>query len=155
MLMWFASGVAMLFVHWPEVSEAERAAGLPAIAWARCCDFGAIRDEQQVTHAVVEDLAGRPVLRFDGEVLDLASGALLHQVSAQEAAKVADAYVHAPGGTRWRTELVARDQWTVTGYFDKRGRSGGCTPTMRVEPTSTSRRTPGRCRRSPTGRGGS
>ena len=123
MLLWFASGVAMLFVHWPEVSETERVAGQPAIVWAECCDFGRLRDEQQVTHAVVEDLAGRPVLRFDGEVLDLATGVLLHHVGAAEAIPVAEAYaaahgvpVNSPAGP----ELVERDQWTVTGYFDKR-----------------------------------
>jgi len=123
MLLWFASCVAMLFVRWPEVSEAERVRALPPIAWAECCDFGKVRDEQQVTHAVVEDLAGRPVLRFDGEVLDLATGVLLHHVGAGEAIPVAEAYAEAHGvavNSPAEPERVERDQWTVTGAFDKR-----------------------------------
>src|SRR6185436_5888859 len=66
MLLWFASGVTMLFVRWPEVAETERAQALPSIAWARCCNFGGVQDVQQVFGGTVEDLAGRPVLRADG-----------------------------------------------------------------------------------------
>jgi hypothetical protein len=122
MLLWFASGVVMLFVHWPELGEADRAAGLPPVAWARCCNVGLVQDVQQLTTATVEDLAGRPVLRFDGEVLDLSSGDLLHHVSAADAAIVAQGYAHAHGlhGAPGMPQRVERDQWTITGYFDKR-----------------------------------
>lgn len=122
MLLWFASGVVMLFVHWPEVTDARRAAALPPINWTACCDFGPIRDEQQVRRAVVEDLAGRPVLRFDGETLDLATGTLVHAVGPAEAARVAAAFARAEGVPAGRVvqRAVQRDQWTVTGYFDRR-----------------------------------
>ena len=122
MLMWFASGIVMLFVHWPEVTESEREAGLAPIAWTHCCTFGDTQDVQEVKRAVVEDLAGRPVMRFDGQVLDLESGRPVHAVAASEAAHVATAYATAAGVSGWprSPERVERDQWTVTGYFDRR-----------------------------------
>jgi uncharacterized iron-regulated membrane protein len=122
MLLWFASGLVMLFVHWPEVTDQERAAGLPPIAWSQCCRFGDVQEVIQVQGASVEDLAGRPVLRFDGQALDLATGRVIHHVSGDEAARVAQAYVAAHGvaGRPGVPIAVERDQWTVTGYFDKR-----------------------------------
>ena len=122
MLLWFASGVVMLFVHWPEVTDKERAVGLPPIAWSRCCAFGDTQDAIQVQGASVEDLSGRPVLRFDGQVLDLATGRMVHDVTAAEAGRVATAHAAAHGiaGRPGAPETVQRDQWTVTGDFDKR-----------------------------------
>ncbi|WP_293682319.1 hypothetical protein [uncultured Phenylobacterium sp.] len=122
MLVWFASGVAMLFVHWPEVTEAERAAGLAPLTWGQCCHAGDIQDVQQVTAATVEDLAGRPVLRFDGQTQDLTTGAFIHEVSGADASRIAETYARAIGVPVASSSLtwVDRDQWTVTGYFDKR-----------------------------------
>lgn len=122
MLLWFVSGVAMLWVHWPDVSDHERAAAQPPIAWTRCCNFGDVQEVLQVSNAVVEDLAGRPVLRFDGNTLDLATGQEIHQVSSADAARVAQAYAaaHGIGGRPGTPEAIERDQWTVTGYFNKR-----------------------------------
>lgn len=122
MLLWFASGIVMLFVHWPEVSDDERAAGLAAIRWERCCTFGDLQDVRQVSAATVEDLAGRPVLRLDGEAIDLTTGRAIHRISPDQAAVVAAGYARAHGivGRSGTPETVERDQWTVTGYFDKR-----------------------------------
>ncbi len=122
MLLWFLSGVVMLFVRWPEVTAQERAAGLPPIAWSQCCTLGEAQPAQELRHATVEDLAGRPVLRFDGGVLDLSTGAPVERVTADEAAAVARAYAAAHGiaGTPGAAAAVTRDQWTVTGYFNAR-----------------------------------
>lgn len=122
MLLWFASGIVMLFVHWPEVTDEERAVGLAPIAWGQCCRFGDVQDVQQVMRGTVEDLAGRPVLRFDGGVLELATGQPVHRVSSADAAIVAASYANAYriAGRPGTPEVVERDQWTVTGYFDKR-----------------------------------
>lgn len=121
MLVWFLSGVVMLFVRWPDVTPQERAAGLPPITWTACCDLGAAQPAQAVESATVEDLAGRPVLRFDGQVLDLSTGAPVEQVAADDAIQVARAFAAAHGilGAPARTDRIERDQWTVTGYFNK------------------------------------
>ncbi|ODT88921.1 MAG: hypothetical protein ABS78_04775 [Phenylobacterium sp. SCN 70-31] len=121
MLVWFLSGVVMLFVRWPEVTAQERAAGLPPIAWSACCALGEAQPAQEIRHATVEDLAGRPVLRFDGRMLDLSTGAPIDRVTANEAAAVARAYAAAHGiaGSPGAAVAVERDQWTVTGYFNR------------------------------------
>lgn len=121
MLLWFLSGIAMLFARWPEVTDDARAAGLRPIAWEQCCAFGDVQDVQQVMAARVEDLAGRPILRFDGQVLDLTTGEPVHHVASDRAAAVAAAYAAGRGiaGRPGVSRAVERDQWTVTGYFDK------------------------------------
>lgn len=122
MLLWFASGIGMLFVHWPEVTDGERAMAQPPIRWERCCAFGDTTGAQVVASATIEDLAGRPVLRMDGEIVDLATGRAVERVSAGEAAGVAAQFARAHGiaGRPGAARLVERDQWTVTGYFNKR-----------------------------------
>jgi hypothetical protein len=37
MLTWFASGIVMMYVGFPQPAGSERLRGLPAIAWADCC----------------------------------------------------------------------------------------------------------------------
>lgn len=122
MLVWFLSGIGMLFIRWPEVTDAQRAAAQPPIAWAGCCAFGDTPGAVLVRRAVVEDLAGRPVLRWDEGVLDLATGQPIHHVGADEAAAVAHAYARAHGvsGAAGPPRRVTRDAWTVTGYYNAR-----------------------------------
>lgn len=122
MLLWFLSGVVMLFVHWPEVRDEQRAAGLAPISWAQCCKFGETQDVQIIVGGTVEDLAGHPVLRADGETTDLTTGRMVHEVSAADAAIVAANYAKAfqIAGKPGTPDRVKSDQWTVTGYFDKR-----------------------------------
>lgn len=117
MLLWFASGVVMLFVRWPEVTPAERTAGLAPIPWARCCDLSALDPAQVVDGGSVEALAGRPVLRTGGETYDLSTGQVLAPLSRAAAMQAAQLHAgRAPASAR----LVQRDQWTVTGYFNAR-----------------------------------
>jgi hypothetical protein len=117
MLVWFASGIVMLFVRWPEVSDAERTARLPPIPWTACCDLSGLPPAQVLDEAVVEAVAGRAVLRAGGETFDLARGGVMAPLTRTEALAVAQAHAgKRPEGAR----LVARDQWTVTGYFNSR-----------------------------------
>lgn len=117
MLLWFASGIFMLFVRWPEVTEAERVAGLPPIPWERCCDLTSFGPEQPLADGVIEAVADRPVLRSGGETYDLQRGGVLKPLTEAEALAVATAHTgRIPDAAR----LVERDQWTVTGYFNKR-----------------------------------
>jgi hypothetical protein len=120
MLVWFLSGIVMLFVQWPAVSDEDRAAALAPIDWSRCCAYGATVEPQVVRHAVVEDLAGRPVLRLDGDTIDLTTGQPLAHLSAAEAWRVAAGYGAATrlAGKPQSERLIERDQWTVTGQFN-------------------------------------
>src|SRR6201993_2536296 len=66
MLVWFFSGIVMMYVGFPQPAGSERLRGLPAIAWADCCRVDAISmpDSQPVSRAEIEMLLGYPVLRL-------------------------------------------------------------------------------------------
>ena len=71
MVMWFASGIVMMYVAYPERSEKERLRTLPPITWDLCCDLDQqqMADDQPIRAAVLESLRGEPVLRLrpDGQ----------------------------------------------------------------------------------------
>jgi hypothetical protein len=116
MLVWFLSGIVMLFAHWPEVTEPERTAALGPIDWSRCCDLGpASRDVEVVEGATLEQVGARPVLRVGGETLDLTTGTAA-QFTEADAIAAAEAFA---GARAEAVTPVTRDQWTVTGYFDR------------------------------------
>lgn len=123
MLMWCLTGVTMLFVHYPEVTETQRLAWLKPVDWSRCCTFGeAVQGPVMVSGAQVEDLAGAPVMRLrlvSGErtLIDLASGREIHHIDDATARAVA---AETCGGCRVAAAAsIASDQWTVTGAFTK------------------------------------
>lgn len=120
MLVWFASGLVMLFVRWPEVTPAERAAALAPMDWRHCCVLGDLQGPQTVAAARIEMAVGRPVLRLDDEVLDLSTGRRFAGVSPAGAAQAATAFAATRGvhAQPLRITLIQRDQWTVMGGFD-------------------------------------
>jgi hypothetical protein len=78
-------------------------------------------DPVAVHRATIEDLQGRPVLRYEGGVVDLAAGAEAMSLSAADARQVARTYA-VNTGLRAAPAAVAdvdRDQWTVTGAYDR------------------------------------
>src|SRR5277367_4897247 len=83
MVMWFVSGIVMMYVGLPRVTDEERARTLEPIAWQACCRFPPrlAPDNAQLFGAQVENLAGAPVIRLRpagraGFVLDLEQGAV-------------------------------------------------------------------------------
>src|ERR1700751_3577531 len=66
MVMWFFSGIVMMYVGFPQPAGSERLRGLPVIAWADCCrlDSVSMPDSQPVNRAEIEMLSGYPVLRL-------------------------------------------------------------------------------------------
>jgi hypothetical protein len=84
MVMWFASGIVMMYVGFPRVTEEERVRTLQPIAWQGCCRFPQrlAPDDAQVSVTQVENVAGVPVMRLRpaaraGLVLDLQQGAVI------------------------------------------------------------------------------
>lgn len=120
MAMWCVSGLVMMYVSYPALSEHERALHLAPIAWDRCCraSHDALGDGDTVDDFRVEMLAGRPVLDLgDGPDasgrVDLSTGAELPAISAAEARAVASAYAD-----RHAVQSLGRvqvDQWTLEG----------------------------------------
>lgn len=123
---WFLSGLVMMYVGFPSLTETERRAGLPPVAW----DEVAIGPGAALAAAGIDGLprdlrlgmlAGRPVYRitgWDGRRSTVAArdGTRIDAVSAGEALAVAarDPRAAAPS----LIGEVGRDQWSVTARFD-------------------------------------
>jgi hypothetical protein len=120
MLLWCLSGMVMLFVAYPSVSQDERLARLPRIDWAHCCVIdGAAPAGAPVRAASIEQLAGAPVLRLRLEgarerVIDLSNGHPVPGATRLDALAVAEAW-----GQPASLTPVVRDQWTVSGEFNR------------------------------------
>ena len=64
MVMWFVSGIVMMYVPFARGVETERLQAQPQLSWERCCQFGNLSDEAQIIRAQVEDHLGVPALRL-------------------------------------------------------------------------------------------
>jgi hypothetical protein len=122
MMMWFASGIVMMYVGYPRPSDAERLRALAPIEWQTCCRFadGLFGESQQFAGAQLESLLGMPVLRLrrpplPDQLIDLAQGTG-RSVDADDAKAIAlDAASHMIGhdSPLVAAETIERDQWTV------------------------------------------
>ena len=117
--LWCLSGFVMMYVQYPELTRADRVAGLAPLDLRSCCrtpdHFGDVAGDR----FAVEMLDGRPVLRvLSGrrqQVLDLAEGAVLGDVGASAARAIASDAARNFGldGQPAPRGLIERDQWTV------------------------------------------
>lgn len=121
MVMWCLSGVVMMYVSYPALSESARLEQLQPIAWHDCCKLaGAPRADFNAERIQIEMLGGRPVLFSGGESqpLDLSTGRWVERISADQAAVVAKRYAAADSPAIHLRGLVDRDQWTVSADFN-------------------------------------
>ena len=120
MLLWCLSGMVMLFVSYPSVSQDERLAHLPRIDWSHCCVIdGAATADARVRSAAIEQLAGAPVLRLrlagaPSRIVDLSNGHQVPGADRRDALAIAEAWGHPATLTP-----IVRDQWTVSGEFNR------------------------------------
>ncbi len=122
MVMWFVSGIVMMYVGFPRVTETERLRTLEPIAWSTCCrsDVGSVAGDDPVLAASIENLAGAPALtlRRPGKpdtTIDLAHDTVLRMDAAQAQSIARDAAPRIAGrpATPELTGAVQTDQWTV------------------------------------------
>ncbi len=124
MLVWCLSGVVMLFVRYPELSQDRRFQGLQPIPWTLCCRSDPIADAQPIASARIEALGGAPVARVrttDGRdlTLNLSNGRAIELIDADQALAAARAFAVGTGlgGRAGKPQTVDLDQWTVSGQF--------------------------------------
>jgi uncharacterized iron-regulated membrane protein len=122
MAVWCLSGIVMMYVPYPRLTEEQRMAGLVPLDWRACCTFGAsvAADDTRVSAFQLEMLGGQPVLRatFEGSgrrVIDLRSGAVIDSVSDAQALLAAAQLAGSMGidDKPVPLGLIMRDQWTV------------------------------------------
>ncbi|MBU0555024.1 MAG: hypothetical protein KKD64_07045 [Alphaproteobacteria bacterium] len=124
-VMWFASGLVMLYVPFPSLSEAERVEGLSTIAWEQLGDRDAAmlaapaRDARQI---VLEMRGNRPIWRINRwEAPPIAiwgggAGATAGDVSRAEAERIAASFGKADVE---QIRAIHTDQWVVTHRYDE------------------------------------
>ena len=56
MAVWFVSGIVMMYVGFPRLTETERVRALAPIPWQACCQFGEglLADDQPIVRAQLE-----------------------------------------------------------------------------------------------------
>lgn len=127
MLVWFLSGIVLMYVPYPELDRQERLKALPPIPWQACCSLEAqnIDDAQPIRGVEVETIAGEPVmfLRPDGAPPRVASlspsgpAIQLDEAHARATAFTAAERVLRSDATNASVDLIERDQWTVSGTY--------------------------------------
>jgi uncharacterized iron-regulated membrane protein len=118
MVMWCLSGIVMMYMRYPELSEPRRLAALQPLDFTGCCKTGLLETDQPVSRLNIEMLAGRPVMRVvqgnsPPRLADLTDGKLITHISAEQADAVARTY----GQSAAVPTAIERDQWTVAGGF--------------------------------------
>lgn len=117
--VWFASGLVMIYVPYPSLTQGERLAHLEPIEWSAVT----VPAPQQagVRSIVLEMRDGHPVwwiTPWNGEpsAVSAQAGHAIAPVDASMSKRVASRFGDAPV---IGLERVERDQWTVAGGFDR------------------------------------
>ncbi|WP_371423602.1 PepSY domain-containing protein [Tardiphaga sp.] len=124
--MWFISGVVMMYVAFPGLSDKERLAALPNIVWEKVVLSPDDAMKKAGTTRYPRDLrlnmiADEPVYRlssWDGkwQAISAVDGRTIAEINEQQALAVAQ---HHPASKSPRLEeTVDRDQWSVTARYD-------------------------------------
>ena len=122
MLLWFISGMVMLFVGYPKLTPWERLGALPQLRMAGCCQpLAQVDIPVDAREIVLTTLAGAPVYRVrDGagrpRLFDAASGQRLPPASRDTALASARAFV--PGADAQYLGLLQEDRWTHSRSLD-------------------------------------
>ena len=120
MVMWFVSGIVMMYVPYSPAQETERLHFQPPIAWQTCCQYGTLSDQAQITRVQVENQLGVPTLRLRAPgqldfLFDLAQGARVPIDTDRARNVVLDAAPNIIGrpATITAYEQVPLDQFTL------------------------------------------
>jgi hypothetical protein len=129
MTLWCLSGFVMLYQSYPELSGAERRAGLAPLDLTQCCELGALAASPEAVAPGfrVEMLRGAPVLRLGGggrggrasesapAIIDLRTGLPVSALSSAEVLEVAAHYGRGNGieGLPRLVGPLEVDQWTI------------------------------------------
>lgn len=128
--MWFASGIVMMYVEYPELTTAERLANLPALKTdqIRLSPFDAaksITDDSVFNSVKLTTVLGRPSYKFTtpsrrDHFVFADSGELLTSIDDNQALLAAtQSGFNLSGETPSHTGLIDLDQWTLSEALDK------------------------------------
>ena len=121
MLVWFASGIVMMYAPYPQRGETERVSALAPIPWSQCCNFSGVTlaGGNLIAAAQIENVADKPVLRLrsDGAqiVADLTAGNIfaIGDAEAERIAVISAERITGSVPVIRSAEKIENDQWTV------------------------------------------
>jgi uncharacterized iron-regulated membrane protein len=124
--MWFVSGVVMMYVAFPQLTDQERLAALPTIAWDRVlvtpdramAIAGFAHYPRDLRLAMLNDTPVYRLLDWDGARKTVAAtdGRLIEGIVPEQALAVAGHHPNAVHPLMIGT--IDRDQWSVTARYD-------------------------------------
>ena len=121
-ILWFASGIVMMYARMPELDPVERLARLPAINPASIRVMPAAAADGDITRLTMTTLEGRPVVRITArgrtEFWFADTGDRVPMVDPDQALRVARAFNGGINNLHYDTRLTDADQWS----FGVRGR---------------------------------
>jgi len=128
MALWFVTGIIMMYVEYPELTEAERLALLPALPLAQVkVDAGAVVEllpagSRRFSTARLGTVLGRPAWQFNGgagATVFADDGTLLQGIAPVQAEQAVQLSGFAAlGGKPRHLALLEMDQWTVSAVLD-------------------------------------
>ena len=121
MLVWFLSGIVMMYVPYPQRGESERTSALAPIPWEQCCNFSGVTlaGGNLIEAAQVENVADRFVMRLRSSgppiIADLTNGHILSigEAEANRIAEITADRVIGGAPAILPAEKIDTDQWTV------------------------------------------
>lgn len=124
--MWFVSGVVMMYVAFPQLTDTERWTALPPIAWDKVLVTpdramalaGVTAYPRELRLAMMDTTPVYRIAGWDGHRATIAAtdGRSIGGITADQAEAIA---AHHPAATRPQViGTVTRDQWSVTARYD-------------------------------------
>lgn len=124
MLVWFFSGIVMMYVPYPSLTSQNRLRVATPLPWQACCVFDRQpQDDDPVRSVQVQTVAGEPVLKLRVEgrpqtAWNLTTGAPSLEIDSAKAHSIvleAAPRILQRRASLVATDLIERDQWTVGG----------------------------------------
>jgi uncharacterized iron-regulated membrane protein len=120
MVMWFISGIVMMYVPFPREAGVERLRFQAPIVWGSCCRFGALSDQTEIIRVQVENHLGAPAVRLRAvgqrdSLLDLSQGSgvvIAPEIARKVAIEAASNIIRRPAPIV-AYEQVPFDQFTL------------------------------------------
>ena len=119
MFCWCVSGIVMMYVGYPRLSQKDRLSALPDLKLEACCQIN-LSDQKTVDGLTIAMMAGKAVLRIEEpfSTVTLTNGrqvkTINHELILRDYLKINELTekFHYLG-------LIERDQWTVAGSYDR------------------------------------
>lgn len=124
--MWFVSGLVMMYVAFPRLTDSERLAALPAILWNKVqiapdqamAIAGVEHYPRDLRLSMMDDVPVYRVTGWKGGTITISAidGGVIDHITPDQALAIAAHHPHAVQPQL--RDTVTRDQWSVTAQFD-------------------------------------